>query len=425
MENIRQPVVNDSRWILFLVLAMALGLGLAGCALFPWLAPPAPTGVAASDGIYPDRVVVSWQGVDRADRYRVYRAASEDGSYTEIGQSTTTTYHDTTVTVNVSYWYKVKACNAAGCSAFSAADSGYAQGEGVPSVPTGVAASDGTYTTRVRVTWTAAIGATRYEVYRDVAQGGPYNLRGIATGTSFDDTDVVPGRVYWYKVRACSDAGCSAFSAADSGYAQATIPAVPTGVAASDGTYSDRVRVAWNAAAGTATYEVHRSTAEGGTYTKIGETASLTYDDTGVTVGTTYWYKVKACNAAGCSAFSAADSGYAQAGGGGGGGGGAVPGQVKSVAASDGTYTDKIRVTWSGVTGATSYAVYRSETGNEGTFTQIAETTTTSYDDTSTTLDPCWDYWYAVSAWNAAGEGPLSVPDPGYRGTKVTGVPTV
>ncbi|MBC7093720.1 hypothetical protein H5T53_06935 [Candidatus Bipolaricaulota bacterium] len=427
MENIRQPVVNNSRWILFLVLALALGLGLAGCALFPWLAPPAPIGVAASDGIYSDKVVVSWQAVARADRYRVYRAESEDGSYIEIGQSTTTTYQDTTVAVNVTYWYKVKACNAAGCSDFSAPDSGYAQGAGVPSVPTGVAASDGAFLNRVRVTWTAAIGATRYEVYRDVAEAGPYNLRGIATGTSFDDTDVVPGRVYWYKVRACSDAGCSAFSAPDSGFTVTTPPEPPTGVAASDGTYSDRVRVTWNASAATARYEVYRSSSETGTYTKLGETTTTSYSDTTVTVGTVYWYRVKACNAAGCSDFSAPDSGYAQTGGGG-GGTPSLPGQVKNVSASDGTYTDKIRVTWGSVSGATRYEVYRSMTGNEADFVQIAETTTTSYDDVDDTGSPvalCDTYWYAVKACNTAGCGPMSVANDGYRGTRVTGVPTV
>ncbi|MBC7317067.1 MAG: hypothetical protein H5T70_11655, partial [Chloroflexi bacterium] len=77
-----------------------------------------------------------------------------------------------------------------------------------------------------------------------------------------------------------------------------------------------------------------------------------------------------------------------------------------------------------------SYRVYRSEDSTfDITQDRIAETTSTSYDDvhhaTNNPLDLCEDYWYAVSAMNAAGEGPLSVADSGYRGTRVTGVPTV
>lgn len=405
---------------------------LGGCLLFT--APGVPTGVEVSDGSYLDRIVVSWQAVAGAIRYEIHRAATQDGTYTAVGEAAGTTWSDTGVTVNTTYWYRVKACNRAGCSELSAPDSGYAAGEGVAQVPTGVSATDGTYTDRVRVTWTASLGATSYQVWRDVAQGGPYNLRGTVTGTTYDDLDAAPGVVYWYRVKACNAAGCSAFSAPDSGYTFPSAPDPATNVSASDGTYSDRVRVTWTAAAGAANYEVHRAESEGGTYERRATVTGTSYDDTAVTVGTTYWYRVKACNTAGCSAFSVPDSGYASAGGGGGGGGGGgtgdLPAQPGSVSATDGTYADKIRVTWGSVSGATSYRVYRSDDSTFDIVTdRIAEVTTTSFDDvhnaTTNPLDLCQDYWYAVSAMNAAGEGPLSVADPGYRGTRVSGVPTV
>ncbi|MBC7109295.1 MAG: hypothetical protein H5T41_11050, partial [Methanomassiliicoccales archaeon] len=113
----------------------------------------------------------------------------------------------------------------------------------------------------------------------------------------------------------------------------------------------------------------------------------------------------------------------ATGGGGGGGGGDQAPGQVQGVSASDGTYYDKIRITWNSVSGAKTYRVYFSETGVADTFTQLAEVPsgTTSYDDTRTKIGNqdfgmCKKVWYAVSAWNDAGEGPLSVPDSGYKG---------
>ncbi|MBC7221175.1 hypothetical protein H5T55_06905 [Candidatus Bipolaricaulota bacterium] len=397
---------------------LATGIALGGCELFWLTAPAVPTGIEASDGTHAGQVVVIWNGVARTVRYEVYRADTQGGTYTQLGETTGTVYSDATVIPNTTYWYRVKACNRSGCSELSEPDSGYAHGEGVPEVPTGVSATDGLYTDRVRVTWNASPGATSYEVWRDVAQGGPYTLRGTVAGTTYDDLDASPGVVYWYKVKACNPSGCSAFSAADSGFTFPSAPDPVTNVSASDGTYTDRVRVTWTAAAGAANYEVYRADSETGTYTRRATVTGTTYDDTGVTVGTTYWYKVKACNTAGCSAFSVPDPGFASAGGGGGGGGGggtpALPGQPQNVRATDGTDKEKIVVTWSSVTGAARYEVWRSNPGEDAGYTRYGETTTTSFTDTAPTM--CQVYWYRVRAGNAAGWGPDSVADSGYRG---------
>ncbi|MGC9018619.1 MAG: hypothetical protein ACP5LJ_02785, partial [Candidatus Bipolaricaulaceae bacterium] len=111
---------------------------------------------------------------------------------------------------------------------------------------------------------------------------------------------------------------------------------------------------------------------------------------------------------------------------GGGGGVGQLPAQPQNVQASDGAYPDKIRITWKAVSGAKTYRIYFSKTGLAGSFTQIAEVPsgTTSYDDTRATLTMCTEYWYAVSAWNDVGEGPLSVADSGYLGGTLEQVKT-
>jgi len=400
--------------ILFGLGAAFLGL-LGGCFLFA--PPPVPTGVSASDGDYPDHILVSWNAARGAQHYEVLRAESEDGEYAKIGESTTTTFSDTEAQGNRLYWYRVRACNPFGCSALSEADSGYFLAPAPPLPPQNVQASDGTFSNRIRITWSASVGASYYELYRSDVPGADFLRIAQLSTTSYDDQGIVLGRTYYYKVKACNSYGCSAFSETDAGFAAASAPGAPQNVQASDGTYSDRVRITWDPVPGASRYEVHRATARDGTYELIGETTATTYDDTAVTVGTTYWYKVRAWNALGYGPFSDPDSGYASAAGGGGGGGGGtqLPGQVRGVSASDGTYPDKIRVTWNSVSGAKTYRVYRSPTGVEGTFSQIAEVPsgTTSYDDTTIT-DLCQEYWYAVSAWNDAGEGPLSVPDTGY-----------
>lgn len=87
------------------------------------------------------------------------------------------------------------------------------------------------------------------------------------------------------------------------------VPSAPTNVQASDGAYTDRVRVAWTASSGASSYEVYRATTTGDTG-KLGTTTNTTYDDASAVVDTTYRYWVKACNSAGCSGFSNPDTGY-------------------------------------------------------------------------------------------------------------------
>jgi hypothetical protein len=67
-----------------------------------------------------------------------------------------------------------------------------------------------------------------------------------------------------------------------------------------------QVNLSWNASAGAATYNVKRSTTNGGPYnTAVASPTATNYIDTNVTNGTTYYYVVSAVNTAGQSANSA------------------------------------------------------------------------------------------------------------------------
>ncbi|MGY4706234.1 fibronectin type III domain-containing protein [Candidatus Bipolaricaulota sp. J31] len=297
----------------------------------------------------------------------------------------------------------------------------------IPDIPQDVRASDGTFADKVRITWSASAAAALYIVYRADSENGDYQEVGSTSETAFDDTSVVPGTVYWYKVQACNNAGCSATSTADFGYAgeaeEQLPPAAPTGLSASDGTYTDRVRVTWDEVSGAAFYEVYRTLNPTGTFTQIGQTSSPPYDDLGVTQGTTYWYRVKACNQAGCSPFSSADGGYASPGRG--GGEEQVPGIPGNVTATKGEYLDKVRIAWETVSGASYYEVFRSTTEG-GTYAQIAETGSTSYDDVddaASPVEPCKSYWYKVRACNDNGCGDFSAPAEGWREHRMTQPP--
>jgi len=184
-----------------------------------------------------------------------------------------------------------------------------------PAAPTGVSASDGTYSTKVEVSWSASSGATYYKVFRNTSNthSGETVLTTSATSSPYDDTSATPGTTYYYWAQACNSAGCSGYSSHDTGYRAVTItpPAPPTGVSASDDTYTTKVEVSWSAASGATYYKVFRNISN----THAGETAltpshpTSPYDDTSAAPGTTYWYWIQACNTAGCSTYSSYDTG--------------------------------------------------------------------------------------------------------------------
>ena len=287
-----------------------------------------------------------------------------------------------------------------------------------PGPPTGVSASDGTYTDKVRITWKApTTGGTKgYRIYRATANNaGSATEIGMSTGTWQDDTSAVAGTTYWYWVKAYNAAGSGPFSNGDSGYKQAAlqVPGPSSALSASDGTYTDKVRLAWTAptTGGAPTgYRIYRYTSNSsGSAAEISTSTATSYDDTSAVAGTTYWYWVKAYNAAGSGPFSNGDSGYKQAAL-------QVPGQSTNLSASDGAYTDKVRLAWTAPTtgGApTGYRIYRYTSNSSGSATEISTSTATSYDDTSAVAGTT--YWYWVKPYNAAGSGPFSNGDSGYK----------
>ena len=89
-----------------------------------------------------------------------------------------------------------------------------------------------------------------------------------------------------------------------------------------------------------------------------------------------------------------------------------VPSPPRSVTASDGTYNDRIYVTWSASSDATSYNVYRS-TSTGGLKPVIASPTSTSYTDTNITCGTTYYYW--IAAKNSSGTSDISTAyDSGY-----------
>jgi len=162
------------------------------------------------------------------------------------------------------------------------------------------------------VNWTAVSGATGYRL--DVATDKAFTslVTGYddlaCTGTS-QAVDTGAAGTYYYRLRATDGVRTSPYSRWASLIAN-TVPDMITDVSATDGTYSDKVRVTWSAAPGT-TSKVYRS--ETDTFSGADDLGTQTspFDDATVVAGTTYYYWVTPVNEMGEGTESASDAGYA------------------------------------------------------------------------------------------------------------------
>ena len=369
-----------------------------GCTAFSasdngWRTLTAPTTVQASDGAFTDKVQIAWTAASGATSYQVYRADTADGTKSLLGSAAASPYDDATAIARITYYYWVKSCLAANCSDFSASDAGWRE----ITYPGNVRASDGTFTDKVQVSWNASSGALSYRVYRATSATGSKTLLGSPAASPYNDTSGTPGASYYYWVKTCTATLCSDFSASDTGWRKLT---APTGLAASDGAYTDKVTLSWTASAGATSYQVYRATSATGAKAGPATTAATFTNDTTATPGVTYYYFVKACRGANCSDFSVYDTGWRNL---------APPTNVQ---ASDGTFTDKVQITWTASLGATSYKLYRAASV-DGAKTLLGSTTSTTANDTSAT--PGATYYYWVTACRGTVCSDYSVYDTGRR----------
>ena len=245
------------------------------------------------------KIKLSWNKVDGAQKYEVYRATSKSGKYTLIKTTTGTSLTNTSTTAGKTYYYKVRAIAGDNKGEFSKIVSrtcDLAQ----PKVKATNVSSSG----KIKLTWDKIDGAVKYEVYRATSKSGTYKLIKTTTSTSFTNTSATAGKTYYYKVKAIasSSSANSAYSEVVSRTCDLARPEITVKLS-SKGNPS----LSWDKVDGAVKYEVYRATSKSGTYKLIKTTTSTIFTNTSVTEGKTYYYKVKAI-----ASKSSANSAYSE-----------------------------------------------------------------------------------------------------------------
>ncbi len=217
---------------------------------------------AATDGQYPDRVVLTW--IDQTDAETGYRITRDgvvilpDAQTETFARNTTVRFEDTGATPGVAHTYCATTLSLLGDSP-AVCDTG---GIGILPAPTTVAASDDTFDDLVEITWVDdSTTEDGFRVYRD----GTLVTTTTANATSYRDRTGFAGVPYTYCVAALSTVSGGEIESAQVCDTGRRIPVLaPTNVIASDGAHEDHVEIAWGNPSQVGTlFVVERSTGGG------------------------------------------------------------------------------------------------------------------------------------------------------------------
>ncbi len=272
------------------------------------LAPTAPENVSAA-ATGPAGIAVSWtDSSDNEDSFIIYRSTTLGENYTPaaVTDANVTSYNDTGLVHSTTYYYYVTAVNAAGESLLSNVDSDTTDTLPVPAAPTGLAATPLSPTSMV-LTWTDnASNESGFKIYRSTVSGSGYGQVGsMGPGaTSWRDAGLTAQTTYYYRVTAFNGDGESGYvQASNTTQAASAAPAAPSGLSAA-ALSSTGIALSWaDNSADEDGFKVERGTFATGPFNQVATVTAASYSDSGLSAGTTYYYRVRAYNGSGNSDY--------------------------------------------------------------------------------------------------------------------------
>lgn len=177
-----------------------------------------------------------------------------------------------------------------------------------PTAPSGLSAT-AVYATQVNLAWSDNSGDEEtFSIERKTGAAGTWSEVGTVgpNQTTWSDMTASASTTYYYRVRAYNLAGYSSYSNEASVTTPMSIgPVAPSNLTAS-AISSSQIDLAWTDNASDETgYKIERKTA-GGTYAEIAQVGAnvTSYQNTGLTAGTEYFYRVRGYNGSGDSSYT-------------------------------------------------------------------------------------------------------------------------
>jgi fibronectin type 3 domain-containing protein len=157
-----------------------------------------PENVTATQGSDLAEIIISWDPVKDASRYFIYRAKGNADTFSLLGSTNASFFHDSIESDSVMY-YKVN-CRIDGIeSEYSNVVTGWVASK---LAPANITASLGTYSSYIEIQWRPVPGAVRYIVYRATDFAGLYLPIATIDTNRYNDTTILTDDYYFYRVAA-------------------------------------------------------------------------------------------------------------------------------------------------------------------------------------------------------------------------------
>ena len=254
-----------------------------------------------------------------------------------------------------------------------------------PDTPIDVAAT-ATSSTQVTVSWSVVLGVT-YTIEMSPTGSGSWSvLSSTATASPLPVTGCQPNTTYYFRIKGTNAYGASGYSVVVNATTPVATLSTPTNLTA-QAVSNSRVDLSWSSVSTATGYKVERSLDGLNEWTLVYNNPGTNYNNTGLTPGKKYYYRICATNSSGNSEWSQAISATTF-----------PPTPTGFTATATGTRT--IMASWNIESPATTFKVEWSLIGTEN-WVELSPTF-----DSSLLLSefmPNTQYYFRVRAYNISG----------------------
>ena len=230
-------------------------------------------------------IKISWNKIAGVYGYRLYYKTSS-GGWKRFKDTTATSFTDSGVSPNRTETYTIRCIDKNGNTVSGFYSRGWSK-KYTPAAPT-ISKLENT-SGGIKISWNKIAGVYGYRLYYKTSSGGWKRFKDT-TATSFTDSGVSPNRTETYTIRCIDKNGKTVSGFNSKGWSKKYTPVAPTITRLSN--TSKGVSVTWNKIAGVYGYRLYRKY-DGGSWTKVKDTTSTSFTDSGAKKGKKVTYTVR------------------------------------------------------------------------------------------------------------------------------------
>ena len=230
-------------------------------------------------------IKISWNKIAGVYGYRLYYKTSS-GGWKRFKDTTATSFTDSGVSPNRTETYTIRCIDKNGNTVSGFNSNGWSK-KYTPAAPT-ISKLENT-SGGIKISWNKIAGVYGYRLYYKTSSGGWKRFKDT-TATSFTDSGVSPNRTETYTIRCIDKNGNTVSGFYSKGWSMTYTPVAPTITRLSN--TSKGVSVTWNKIAGVYGYRLYRKY-DGGSWTKVKDTTSTSFTDSGAKKGKKVTYTVR------------------------------------------------------------------------------------------------------------------------------------